>query len=618
MSQSAIRTWHWPDAGATPVNYGLDTEIFDSEKFSYVQTFVREAIQNSLDARQDINKPVYMRFAFGEKALGSRKRFFSDLEEKKRACSLPWPDAWGEGRISWLVVEDSNSSGLQGDLTRRDSDFWNYWLNFGISNKTGEGRGGRGIGRITFLIASGISTVIGITRRAADGQVAACGMSLLKPGYVGDDFKTSYAYLAPQPEKSIYRLYSDGAFLSEISEAFETTDYVEDGTSGLSLIIPYPHKSLSADGILASAIEHFAPAIISGSLEITAGTQLLNAASIDAQAKRVAQDFTDGSAFRNDPVRVLELIRKSAGAADATITANSLNSRLSETIGPELKEELRKKFNDGGSLTLRIEVPVTRNGKSSVSYLDAALGQAPHEQKPADLFFREGMCLPEVTASSPADVDLVVRSASGELATYLNFCEGKAHLGLNENEEVKAKLRENGFSQGVSLKRFVRRLMADLRAIVLPDADKPDATAFSSFFSVSKPDSDGKKSGTKGVTKPDQPPPPKPEPVAPKPRIFIVDELEDGFRIRGNPAYEKWPVKLRAEVAYADGTRRPRWSKHDFQFERLALEQSGGGKLTISKNQLTCEDCTGDFTLEVRGFDGRRELVTNIRAVQNA
>ena len=62
----------------------------------------------------------------------------------------------------------------------RTSDFWNYWLNFGISNKDGSGRGGRGIGRVTFLIASRLQSVIGYTRRSTDGTSAICGMSVLR------------------------------------------------------------------------------------------------------------------------------------------------------------------------------------------------------------------------------------------------------------------------------------------------------------------------------------------------------------------------------------------------------------------------------------------------------
>lgn len=108
-----------------------------------------------------------------------------------------------------------------------------------------------------------------------------------------------------------------------------------------------------------------------------------------------------------------------------------------------------------------------------------------------------------------AEVDLIIQSNEGELVSYLNFCEGKAHLGLIENKEVRAKLVENGFLDGYIVKRFVRRLMPIVRY------------------------------GTSGA-------------------------------------------------------------------------------LAIKKNVLTVRDCGPDFAIEIRGFDVRRELITNVKGFRDA
>lgn len=614
---STAREWQWPATGPTPVNYGLDTEIFDSERFPHAQTFVREAIQNSLDARHDLSKPVTVRFAFRSAALGDRGQYLSDLVAKKASSGLAWPTEWATGRITWLVVEDSNSTGLRGPLQSRTSDFWNYWLNFGISNKSGAGRGGRGIGRITFLIASGISTVIGVTRRVDDGTIAACGMSLLKPVQLGDEFKSSYAYLAKTPGKSIYDLYDDPAFVAGLVDAFEIADYAGDELTGLSLIIPYPHEKLTRDAIIAAAIEHFAPAIISGSLIIEADARTVDASTIDAEAVRVATEFPPGP-VREDPKRFLRLIRQTADAPDFTIAVAKVNDILGKSLGPDEIEKIREYFAKHDRATIALDVSVARSGQVTQSRMYAALARVPRGQKPIDLFFREGMCLPEVGARSPADVDLVLMSNEGQLATYLNFCEGKAHLGLIENKEVTAKLLENGFEGSYTVKRLVRALPGELRRLILPDANKPDASIFSSFFSIPRPGTKPKP-GTEGGTKqPPQPVPPPPPPPPAQPRIFTIDELDDGFRVRANPAYAGWPVNLRLEVAYADGSRRPKWSKFDFEFSSLAVGQTGAAACEYRNNVITCRDCGSDFQLEVRGFDRRRELVTNARPFRNA
>lgn len=607
----AKRIWQWPGTGPTPVNYGLDSEIFDSERFPHIQTFVREAIQNSLDARLDKSAPVMVKFAFHQSALATQEQFLGDLEAKKDACGLQWPDEWHAGKASWLLVEDSNTSGLNGDLSKRTGDFWNYWLNFGISNKDGKGRGGRGIGRITFLIASRINTVIGVTRRAADGKIAVCGMSLLKPVEQGDDFKSSYAYLARNPSGSIYDLYDDPGLLDGLIDAFKILDYRVEETSGLSLIVPYPHDSLNSSGIIAAAIEHFGPAIMGGSLVIDVDGKIVDHATIDDQALQVISSFSSLS-MREDPVRVLNLARQSAASPELVLAISDASGKLVDNLSAEMRNDLRQRFEQNGLLVLGIDVPVMRGGTKTLSRIQVALSQTPNGGKPIDLFFREGMCLPEVIARNPADVDLVVQSNEGSLVVYLNFCEGKAHLGLIENKDVATKLTANGFDARFHVKRFVRKLMDDLRSLVLPDASKPDSSVFSNFFSApsaSVPKTK-KKVTRKSVVIPDPP--------EPKTRTFIVDDLPDGFRIRSNPQYSAWPVNLKAEVAYADGSRKPNWSRHDFQLQKLPIQIVGGSQPTFKDNTLICRDCGEDFNLEIRGFDRRRELVTNIRPSRNA
>lgn len=525
---------------------------------------------------------------------------------------MPWPEEWDDGEADWLTVEDSNTSGLNGSLTRRTSDFWNYWLNFGISNKDGMGRGGRGIGRITFLLASRISTVIGVTRRTDDGKTVACGMSVLKPTEQGDDFKCGYAYLARAEAGvgAVFDLYDDPEFHADLTKSFGISEYGGSST-GLSLVIPYPHESLKAEGIVAAAVEHFGPAIIGQSLVLDVDGTIIDHDSIDAEAAQVVEHFKS-PALAENPGRVLGLLRHSLVDPDFRIDVESASERLTSSVDEELHAEIRAKFESEGRLALTVTVPVVRNSKETRCDLHVAIARTPKGKTPADFFFREGMCLPGVTARSPADVDVVVQANDGELVAYLNFCEGKAHLDLLETSEVRAKLKEVGFDGGVALKRFVKLLMTDLRALVLPDASKPEASTFSNFFSAPRPSGHQaqRKKGKKSVVIPDPPPP--------KMRVFLVDALEDGFRIKGNPDYPSWPVNLRAEIAYADGSQRPAWSRHDFQLAKLEIEHDGSETPSFKDNILRCRECGPEFSIEVKGFDTRRELVTNVRAVRDA
>src|SRR5690606_4631428 len=118
-------------------------------------------IQNSLDARLNEDEPVVIRFAFHEERIGKRSKFLQQAIAFREQAALAVPSDWETGKIKWITVEDSNTKGLLGGLDDRKGDFWGYWLNFGLSNKIGTGRGGRGIGRVTFLIASKMHTVLG-------------------------------------------------------------------------------------------------------------------------------------------------------------------------------------------------------------------------------------------------------------------------------------------------------------------------------------------------------------------------------------------------------------------------------------------------------------------------
>lgn len=614
--------WQWPEVGPTPVSYGLDAEIFDSEKFPNAQTFVREAIQNSLDARLDQDKPVRVRFNFYSSKISAHQALLlGDLRSKKSISGLPWPQEWDEENISWLTVQDFNSFGLQGDLDSRTSDFWNYWLNFGLSNKNGTGRGGRGIGRVTFLIASRISTVLGITNRAADNAVHTCGMSVLRPVEIEGELRTSYAYLAKSPHKNIFDLYSGPEFNAELASAFSITEHLQEGCFGLGLVIPYPHPDLTADKLIAASIEHFAPAIVAGQLVVEINSTVVDSQTIGEQAARVATSF-GSPAVKQDARKFLALVALGRSTPNLRVSVDRGLFRLTDYVTDDDRNALRTAIDAGETAIVEINVPVTRNGNKTSSKIVAVASRLNGSRKPLDFFFREGMALPEVVARVPADIDLVVLAGYGELATYLNFCEGKAHLDLLENRDVREKLKEHGFADGVSLKRSVRRLMDDVRALVLPDSSKPDASVMGSFFAITRKSPAKQKPGSGGLhgesVNPPDPTPPAPPPP-PKITPFLVSDLPDGFSVAAHPAYMDYPASFTLKVAYATGEKSPKWSPFDFDLQALTTVTTGAVEsFQVQGNTLEATGCGGDFVVEVRGFDVRRELAIKLDVTPHA
>ena len=602
--------WIWPNVGPTPVHQGLDSEMFDRTDYPYSETFVREAIQNSLDARLDPQKPVVVSFAFHSDGIGPRRPFLEQLIAHRKRAGLDIPQEWTQGNVRWLLVEDFNSKGLSGSLTSRISDFWNYWLNFGLSNKDGSGRGGRGIGRVTFLIASRIQCVIGYTRRAEDGSSAICGMAVLRAQEDGDALKSTHAYLAESENDNIYTLHNSGGFHSRARRAFSFKGYDEEHQSGLGLAVLYPHKELEPEGILAAAIENFAPAITNGTLSLKVDGRVLDSSSIDEIAQEI-EGYLNDEAIRSNVARYLQLVR--IAQDEKSPEKISLRNALKKDLEP-LRETseirvLQKKIADGEDVVLKVEFPLVRGGIPRSVSLVASIGPASTGHKPIDRLFREGMSLPDVRAKNPGELDLVVLVGRGELARYLNFCEGKAHLDLLESKDVLQKLGDHGFD-GPRAKRLVKNLPTELRLLLTPDVTAPDAHVFDAFFP--KPsDKPGQKK------KPDRPNDPPEPPPPPRPPVFKVETLEDGLRIKANPAFLEWPVNLIVTIAYADGTRRPSWSPFDFKLEDLDIRHSDCD-LTFTKNKVKATNCGPDAEIEITGFDTKRELDTTIRPWKHA
>ncbi|WP_296740396.1 hypothetical protein [Mesorhizobium sp.] len=584
--------------------------MFDRTDYPYSETFVREAIQNSLDARLDPSRPVVVNFTFHTGHVGPTRAFLEQVVAFRKKAGLAIPREWSNGEIRWLVVEDFNSKGLGGSLDRRTSDFWNYWLNFGISNKDGSGRGGRGIGRVTFLIASRIQSVIGYTRRASDGAAAGCGMAVLRAQEDGQEFLSTHAYLAHRERGSIYELHDSQGFHAGLCSAFELTGYSGTSTSGLALAIPYPHSELIPERILAAAVENFAPAIMNGTLVLKVDGTVLDASTIAEVAQDVAKELND-EAIREDVGRYLRLVGNALNEPQATkITLPAARRTDLEALRKTASVELlQKKLSADADVVLEIEFPLTRGGRESTVRLRAVLAPTPPGRKPIDRLFREGMGLPDVRTKNPGELDLIVVVDAGLLATYLNFCEGKAHLDLLESKDIRQKLEEHGFD-GLRVRRLVRGLPTDLRILLTPDISAPDAHVFDTFFS--KPsDKPGRKNRPVDHPDPVDPPPP------PKPPAFRIDTLQDGLRIRANPECAEWPMNLTVTLAYADGSRHPSWSPFDFKLDDLTITKEGC-EITLENNKVKALNCGLDCALEITGFDKNRELDTNIRPWRNA
>ena len=484
----------------------MNSEMFDRDDYPYSDTFVREALQNSLDARLDGNQPVKVNFTFHEEELGPRRNFISGAISYRRDAGKDIPEDWNEGRIRWLVVEDFNTTGLKGDLEDRLGDFWNYWMNFCLSNKDAKGRGGRGIGRVTFLISSRIQSVIGYTRRAEDGSRAVCGMTVLRVMKKDSDLLSTHAYLARDIAGNVLDLHGNDTE-ADAQKAFCFKGYEGKHSSGLALAIPYPRKELTRDCILAAVIENFAPAVMDRTLVVNVDGTVLNSGSIAkiGESPDVVKSFKN-QAVKEDPGRYLKILQQ--GLASTKFYKISLlasdKKHLLDWFGSETIQKVRNSLENGGVEVLKIDFPVERTNASDPVSLLAVVSKAPVCQetsisrKPIDRLFRQGMLLPDVKTRMPNDLDLVLLVTDNVLASYMNLCEGKAHLDLLRSKDVVGKLKPEGFK--IQTRDFIKKLPELIRQLLAPEITEPDPDVFRQFFGL--PDSSRSRKETTEPTEP--------------------------------------------------------------------------------------------------------------------
>ena len=609
--------WIWPFVGGTSTNQDINSEMFDRTDHPWIETFVREAIQNSIDARLDLKKPVTMNFAFHERDVEEYGRFLSCVMEFRRKAGLDVPQEWINNKIRYLLVEDFNTTGLTGNLQERASDFWHYWLNFGQSNKGGTNLGGRGIGRVTFLIASHIRAVIGYTRRKSDGKSAICGMAMLEAQPDGKGFRSTHAYFANKEDGPIYQLHCASELENELPKAFGFTGYRNEFSSGFALAIPYPKSNLTPERIMAAAIENFAPAIINRTLVVNSGKFHLDSNSIEEIGTKVRCNFIS-AAIKQNPERYFQLIQqglKRKPSHEITILNPYFRKEEYETLREsEEIQKIQKSLTINHTANqapeiLDLKFPLERNGKKINTRLRIVIATAPSRVLPFDRLFRAGMCLPDVRSKNPGEFDLIVLARGKYLVEYLNLCEGKAHLDLLESEEVKQKLKQRGFDE-LGVRRLVKFLPSELRQLLTPSIAKPDPNVLLDFFSIpiAEPEPE---------SPPPQPPkPPEPPPLPPPtPLTFIVDKVDDGLCIRANPTADNWPANLLVVLAYADGTRRPdrSWDPLDFNLNEFNIKHTGIGRLDRKDNQIALSDCDSNFTISITGFDQNRELDVSVK-----
>jgi hypothetical protein len=612
------------------------------------EALVREAIQNSLDARRDrLNGKAVVRIYLS----GETGALAPAVHQKWFDTAWPHYEAPNNGLLPnavkkdapcrFLVFEDFETTGLEGDREQYEqkegakNPFFYFFRAEGATEKHEATLGRWGIGKQVFPRSSKAQTFFGYTETKEGGfLMGGCilqhhtvsGVTYKPDGFFGlaKDIAGD-ALTIPTPDKTVLDQFRN--------------DYKIDrkpGQHGLSVVVPWLDEAEGVEKVfdkntLALAVieDYFAP-ILEGRLEATIvdpdGSMVISAANYKPTLDQLELSANDK---RKREIRRLRAHIELAEAARTPIKMFELppchwqkatwtDEMVSENMAKEVRELLLKGDVVGATATVTVR---PSNGTPSVAKFNCYLKKAEQmNEKPCHI--RENLIISDVESSRLAGFAGLIRIDPGPLAELLADSENPAHTEWQKSaRKFKGKYTYGGlaidFASNFALefirrvysnsKQLDRKLLVDLFSDTGPDevSDPPDSKKDDKRTAKTK----NQKTEKDEISLPPDAIPPSP----PRPSVRL-GELSGGFTITAGPTPPPMGAKVKVRVAYETSKGDPfkSYRPHDFRLETSDFDCKlvGCNEVERKNNTLSIEVVEPEkFAAQVRGFDANRDLI---------
>ena len=636
MKEGDILGWIFKPRGDQKVRNPLGDEFFNSpDLLTDTSSLVREAIQNSLDARVDMEQPVRVRFKLGAISdPGLKQDFFADLEVHTKSVL-----GASRGKISndcrFLVYEDFNTEGLRGDTTldhvagslEKESANYTYFVHYEGEGNKGDGKRGKwGIGKVVFPMISKINAFFAYSIR--DEEHSPCGNNPVLIGqcvlkfheihgqtFQPDGWFSPDAVSTPQP--------FSGKQATEIAKKWGVSRISE---PGLSVIIPYVLESVGANQLRDAVIRQYFIAILSGDLICTIEDQngqiiTVNANSISAIVEEL-DELTEGSTRDlqarqvNKAIEALGKTSKLEGAAVSNHwkIADKTTAPSTISVPKEVVETVKREIEVSGVSLTKIETatPKQFSKETEIGTFDILIWRDEDSTNPV-IYSREGILVPGSRATNLRNYGALVLVDNGPLADLLGKSEGPAHEEWSDKTERFADAYHLQLALASRLIRLVRLLPQRMQQeLSKKDNQESDDIFFSDWFSSENQTIQLKKNLQK------------------KERDDLNDVIPNGLlpmnpKMSISAAHGKVSVSpgqtlgakgdlLKIEFAYAvsKGNAFSNWSELDFSFNQkgsVKIKETGLRIIRKTQNSLELEiEKVGNWQLTLDGFDPYRDL----------
>jgi len=619
----------------------IEAEFFSTEALgSFADALVREAIQNSLDARLPgaalririsfCTNDAMLRGAGRDAYLGGLGAHLYTSSSGLSADVLPAPDE----PLSFLVLEDFGTRGLQGDPTQSDdtdiesgaaarNDFFFFWRNVGRSRKHAGDLGRWGLGKTVFPAASRINAFFAMTVRANDRRRLLLGQSVLKIHRFDDARFSPYGYFADFHDGFALPIEAPD-FLDRFARDFALERRDE---AGLSVVLPYPDPSLTPSSVMASVVRHYFMPILSGDLAVEVAhdsrIERIDAGSLARMfaASDSADAESAGLARAFDLARWGMALRSEDYALLRSPEENAAPRWQDDAVGAEVLRTLRDALAAGRRIAARAPVWVKpAHGASTLSSFDVYLERDDALERSDEHFVRDGITVTGVRASLPKGMRAIVVVRDKALSSLLGDSENPAHT---EWQERSPKFKDR-YRHGAFTLRYVKGVPRELVRLLTRPVEGRDYALLRQLFSLEIPTetdivsqaADVQRRGTGEESEPEAPD------TVGKDRAFVLQRLRGGFRIRGSAKDPHALAAVAVNVAYEVRRGNPFRQYHtlDFDVAKAPIE--------VQSRNLTIVRCEGnllafraqrpDFDLVVRGFDPHRDLRVRVVPIAEA
>lgn len=603
------------------------------------EALVREAIQNSLDARIDKSKGkasvrIYVSGERNALSPSAHKRWFESIWPHYLAHDNGLrPGVIDQGkRCQFLVFEDFGTTGLVGDREQYEkktgvrNPFFYFFRAEGVTEKAKESLGKWGIGKQVFPRSSKAQTFFGYSETTEGGFLMGCcilrhhavGTVTYKPdGFWGEtkDILGDAFTIPVSEEESLARFRED----------FKITR--RPGQTGLSVVVPWldeaetgTSRTFDKDTLAMAVIEGYFMPILEEKLDVSIEDDHGSWKITSENYTEVLSDLES----RGGKTRVKDVARLKSHIklAQATRSGDFISFELPPCapdkpewsdgmITEQLSSSVRECLSSGKVIMVKSTLTIRpKEGAPRQSEFRCFLRKEDNfSEKPCHI--REDLIISNVESSRVNGFSCLIRVDQGPLAELLGDSENPAHT---EWQKSSRNFKDKYTLGGVVIDyvsdfgaAFIRRVHSNSRQL--------DRKLLQDLFCDEGPESTNDKNRKKKRKKNGKGDDPEPLVLPPRPPApdFNVSKTKNGFTLAPTEISYPLGTLVCVRVAYetTKGNAFSAYKTYDFNLasDGFKISLKGGSKLTHKSNVITFVIDKPTYSLTVSGFDVNRDLV---------